>query len=86
MTMTQVLVSFGQLNTVDVRIDIDPTLLLGSPERYYDLATEPAQKQQQELGAIVPKEGHWWFYKMLGDAATVNAEHDAFVQFVKSQP
>jgi len=38
------------------------------------------------LGAIVPKEGHWWFYKMLGDAAVVNAEHDAFVQFVKSQP
>src|ERR1700733_13017332 len=55
MTMTQVLVSFGQLNTVDVRIDIDPTLLLGSPERYYELATEPAQKQQRELGAIVPK-------------------------------
>jgi len=38
------------------------------------------------LGAIVPREGRWWFYKMLGDAATVNAEHDAFVQFVKSQP
>jgi hypothetical protein len=38
------------------------------------------------LGAIVPREGHWWFYKMLGDAPVVNAEHDTFVQFVKSQP
>jgi hypothetical protein len=38
------------------------------------------------LGAIVPREGQWWFYKMLGDAAAVNAEHDTFVQFVKSQP
>lgn len=38
------------------------------------------------LGAIVPREGKWWFYKMVGDASTVNAEHDAFVQFVKSQP
>lgn len=38
------------------------------------------------LGAIVPREGHWYFYKMLGDAAVVNAEHDAFVQFVESQP
>ena len=55
MTMTQVLVSFGQTKTVDVRIDIDLTLLLGSPERYYELATEPAPKQQQELEAIVPK-------------------------------
>jgi len=38
------------------------------------------------LGAIVPREGQWWFYKMVGDAAVVNAEHDTFVQFVKSQP
>jgi hypothetical protein len=38
------------------------------------------------LGAIVPREGRWWFYKMVGDAAVVNAEHDTFVQFVKSQP
>lgn len=38
------------------------------------------------LGAIVPREGKWWFYKMVGDAPVVNAEHDAFVQFVKNQP
>jgi hypothetical protein len=38
------------------------------------------------LGAIVPREGRWWFYKMVGDAPVVNAEHDAFVQFVKAQP
>jgi hypothetical protein len=38
------------------------------------------------LGAIVPREGRWWFYKMTGDAPVVNAEHDIFVQFVKSQP
>ena len=55
MTMTQVLVSFGQPRTVDVTVDIDLTLLLGSPERYYELVTEPAHKQQQELAAIVPK-------------------------------
>jgi len=38
------------------------------------------------LGAIVPREGRWWFYKIVGDAPVVNAEHDTFVQFVKSQP
>ncbi len=38
------------------------------------------------LGAIVPRDGRWWFYKMLGDAAAVNAEHENFVNFVKSQP
>jgi hypothetical protein len=38
------------------------------------------------LGAIVPREGRWWFYKMVGDAPVVNAERETFVQFVKSQP
>ena len=38
------------------------------------------------LGAIVPRGGQWWFYKLLGDAAVVGAEHDNFVRFVKSAP
>jgi hypothetical protein len=38
------------------------------------------------LGAIVPREGRWWFYKMLGDAPAVNAERDTFVHFIQSQP
>jgi hypothetical protein len=55
MMMTQVLVSFGQPETVDVRIDIDLSLLLGSPERYYDIATESSQRQQEEIRRIVPR-------------------------------
>ena len=38
------------------------------------------------LGAIVPREGRYWFYKLLGDAAAVSPEKDAFVAFVKTQP
>lgn len=38
------------------------------------------------LGAIVPREGRWWFYKMMGDTAAVSAERDAFVRFIQSQP
>ena len=45
-----------------------------------------SNENRRLLGAIVPREGKWWFYKMIGDASVVNAEHDAFVQFVKSQP
>jgi hydrogenase/urease accessory protein HupE len=55
MTMTQVLVSFGQPDTVDVKIDIDLTLLLGSAERYYELATEPGVKQQEDISRLVPR-------------------------------
>lgn len=53
--MTQVLVSFAQPDAIDVRIDLDLTLLLGSPERYYELATEAPDKQQADLALLVPK-------------------------------
>jgi len=38
------------------------------------------------LGAIVPRDGQWWFYKLLGDTAAVTPEHDNFVHFAQSQP
>ena len=55
MMMTQVLVSFGQPERVDVKIDIDLTLLLGSPERYYEVATESPERQQEDVRQVVPR-------------------------------
>jgi hypothetical protein len=55
MTLTQVLVSFGQPETVDVKIDIDLTLLLGSAERYYELATESPERQREDVTQVVPR-------------------------------
>jgi hypothetical protein len=38
------------------------------------------------LGAIVPRGGQWFFYKMLGDAGVVAEQRDAFIAFAKSSP
>ena len=38
------------------------------------------------LGAIVPRDGRYWFYKLHGDAAAVTPEKDAFVAFARTQP
>ena len=38
------------------------------------------------VGAIVPRGGNYWFYKLLGDADAVAPEKDAFVAFAKSKP
>jgi hypothetical protein len=38
------------------------------------------------IGAIIPRDGKWWFYKMLGDTPAVTAARDAFVTFAKAQP
>jgi HupE / UreJ protein len=55
MMMTQVLVSFGEARTVEVKIDVDLTLLLGSPARYYEIATEEPQKQRRDVERLVPR-------------------------------
>lgn len=38
------------------------------------------------LGAIVPRNGQWFFYKLLGDSPAVEAAHEDFVKFVRSEP
>jgi hypothetical protein len=35
------------------------------------------------VGAIVPRGGQTWFYKLMGDAASVAGQKEAFTQFVK---
>jgi hypothetical protein len=54
LTITQVLASFDQPGTVDVKIDIDLTGLIGSPEAYYDLTNAPAEAQRQAIGKLLP--------------------------------
>ncbi len=47
-----------------------------------DLKNDP----KAMLGAIVPRDGRWWFYKFMGEAPAVNAEREAFVRFVQTAP
>jgi hypothetical protein len=41
---------------------------------------------QQLIAAVVPRQGQWFFYKLMGHASAVAPEKDAFVAFVKSEP
>lgn len=38
------------------------------------------------IGAIIPRNGSYWFYKLLGDSDAVAPEKEAFVAFAKSPP
>jgi hypothetical protein len=55
MQMTQILVSFSEPGRVDVKIDIDLTLLLGSADAYYALATEPSDEREADMRVIAPR-------------------------------
>ena len=37
-----------------------------------------------DLGAIVPRDGQWWFVKLLGDTPAVAAAREAFAAFAKN--
>ena len=41
-------------------------------------------KPARLVGAIVPRGGQWYFFKLLGDDAAVAAQKDAFIAFAKS--
>lgn len=38
------------------------------------------------IGAVVQRDGKYWFYKLLGDAGAVAPEKESFVAFAKSKP
>jgi len=55
MQMTRVRIVFDAAGAIAVRVDVDLTLLLGSPGRYYELAQEPPAQQAEEVQRLLPK-------------------------------
>jgi hypothetical protein len=47
---------------------------------------ELTHEKRQILGAIVPRDGQYWFYKLMGDAPAVGAARDDFQRFAASTP
>ena len=43
-----------------------------------------ANQGRRLVGAIVPRDGQWFFFKLLGDDAAVAAQKETFLAFVKS--
>lgn len=50
------------------------------------ILVEMVNDSKKLLGAVVPRGGSYWFYKLMGDTAAVTPEKEAFVAFAKSKP
>ena len=50
------------------------------------ILVEMTSSSKKMFGAVVPRNGSYWFYKLLGDAEAVAPEKEAFVAFAKSKP
>jgi hypothetical protein len=55
LNLTQVLVSFDGPGTVAIKIDLDLTVMLGSPDLYYRFSTDPPERQLATLDRLVPR-------------------------------
>ena len=55
MTLTEVTVTFATPGILDVKIGIDLTQVLGSPDRYYQFVTEPEAVQRAQVRTLLPQ-------------------------------
>jgi len=58
--------------------------LAGAPEG--SIIVDLKNEARALTGAIIPRDGKWWFLKLLGDAPAVASARDAFVVFAKGTP
>ena len=66
--------------------DLPQQITILDPPNPQAFLTDQKNNGQQLVAAVVPRDGKWFFYKLLGHAAAVEPEKDAFVAFVKSEP
>lgn len=50
------------------------------------LLVDMTSNGQELIGAIVPRDGRYWFYKLQGDGGAVAPQKNAFIAFAKSIP
>jgi hypothetical protein len=50
------------------------------------LLVDVSNNNRRLVGAIVPREGKFWFYRMLGEPSVLAAEKESFTAFARSKP
>lgn len=66
--------------------DLGKTVTPLDPADSQTMLVDMKNNGKQLIGAIVPRGGQWFFYKLLGDEAAVTPQKVAFIAFAKSKP
>jgi hypothetical protein len=56
------------------------------PSQSQAILVDMANNNQRLVAAVVPRDGQYWFYKLMGDTSAVAPQKDAFIAFAKSKP
>jgi hypothetical protein len=77
----------GQIGLPEVQAADLPSMVSPlDPANPDAILVDMKSESKRVLGAIVPRSGTYWFYKLLGDTEAVAPEKESFVAFVKSAP
>jgi hypothetical protein len=66
--------------------ELPPLIVPLDPKLPGAILVNMTNNNQQLVAAIVPRGSQWFFYKLMGGAAAVTAQREAFVQFAASAP
>ena len=79
-------VGLSEIAESDLSSNVTPLDLAGSKATLIDVSgVNPKNGQKTRLiGAIVPREGKTWFFKLSGDEQVAEKEKGAFVKFVQT--
>ncbi|MBI3879337.1 MAG: hypothetical protein HY301_04645 [Verrucomicrobia bacterium] len=75
-------IGLGEISEADLAKLVTPL----DPANSGAMLVDMTNGGKQLIGAIVPRGGRWFFYKLLGDEAAVAPQKEMFVAFVKSEP
>ena len=75
-------IGLPEVNKADLASLVSPL----DPADSEAILVDMTNKNQRLIGAIVPRDGQYWFYKLLGDAGAVAPQKESFMAFAKSKP
>jgi hypothetical protein len=75
--------SLAPLPEAEASRELKPLELVDGPGQFVEITGKRGGRDERMLGAIVPRGGRTWFYKLVGDIATADAQKTAFMDFVK---
>lgn len=76
----------NELPEAEINQQLTSVEVLGGKAFLVDLAGTEAQTGQKArlMGAVVPRSGQTWFYKLMGNEQVVEREKEAFIQFLQT--
>ena len=77
-------VGLGNISQSDLSSHVTPVDVPGGKAMLVDVTGSKNGQKARLIGAIVPREGRTWFFKLMGDEQVAEKQKSVFVKFVQT--